>query len=272
MIRRPPRSTLFPYTTLFRSLERLLEGDSRKVWQLFAEHYFLFHGTPTGAWLDHELHEVFAIGERLTGETAGRIYDAIVEKLASPEFRPRALFERFNIEVLATTDTARDPLDHHRAIRASGWQGKVIPCFRPDAVFKIAARGWPAELDALGREHGAPLVDYGEFVHALEDRRLFFKRMGATTTDHAVLAPYTGWLSPDDAEGLFQQARQGEASRADERRFEGHRLMEMARMSLEDGLVMQLHPGAFRNHNQPLFRSEERRVGKECRSRWSPYH
>ena len=235
------------------SLERLLQDDPRKVWQLFAEHYFLFHGTPTGAWLDHELHEVFGIGERLKGDTAGRIYDAIVEKLASPEFRPRALFERFNIEVLATTDKARDPLDYHRAIRASGWQGRVIPCFRPDAVFKIAARDWPAELDALGREHGAPLVDYGEFVHALEDRRLFFKRMGATATDHAVLEPYTGWLSPDDAEVLFQQARQGEASRADERRFEGHLLMEMARMSLEDGLVMQIHPGAFRNHNQPLF-------------------
>ncbi len=148
-----------------------VESDPRKVWQLFAEHYFLFRGTPTGAWLEHELHEVFGVRRRLTEETAGPIYDEIVEKLGSPEFRPRALFERFNIEVLATTDKASDTLDCHRAIRESGWKGKVIPCFRPDAVFKIAAPGWPAELDALGREHGAPLVDYAEFVRALEDRR-----------------------------------------------------------------------------------------------------
>ena len=132
-------------------LETLLDGDARKVWQLFAEHYFLFRGTPTGAWLDHELHDVFGVEQRLTAETARSIYDAIVERLASLEFRPRALFERFNIEVLATTDKASDSLDHHRAIRQSGWQGKVIPCFRPDAVFKIAAPGWPAELEALGR-------------------------------------------------------------------------------------------------------------------------
>ncbi len=234
-------------------LETLLDGDARKVWQLFAEHYYLFRGTPTGAWLDHELHDVFGVEQRLTAETARPIYDAIVERLASLEFRPRALFERFNIEVLATTDKASDSLDHHRAIRDSGWPGKVIPCFRPDAVFKIATPGWPAELEALGREHGAPLVDYAEFVHALEDRRAFFKRMGATATDHAVLEPYTTWLPPDEAEVLFQQARQGEATRADERRFEAHLLLEMGRMSLDDGLVMQLHPGAYRNHNQLLF-------------------
>ena len=231
-------------------LETLLDGDARKVWQLFAEHYYLFRGTPTGAWLDHELHDVFGVNQRLAAETARSIYDAIVERLASLEFRPRALFERFNIEVLATTDKASDSLDHHRAIRDSGWPGKVIPCFRPDAVFKIAAPGWPAELEALGREHGAPLVDYAEFVRALEDRRTFFKHLGATATDHAVLEPYTAWLPPDEAEVLFQQARQGEASRADERRFEAHLLMEMARMSLEDGLVMQIHPGAFRDHNR----------------------
>ena len=230
-----------------------VEADPRKVWQLFGEHSFLFHGTPTGAWLDHELHEVFGVERRLTGETAAQMYDEIAERLRSPEFRPRPLFERFNIEVLATTDKASDPLDHHRAIRESGWKGRVIPCFRPDAVLKIAAPGWPAELEALGREHGAPLVDYAEFVQALEDRRAFFKRMGATATDHAVVQPFTEWLPPEATERLFQQARQGEVSPADERRFEAHLLMEMARMSLEDGLVMQIHAGALRNHNQPVF-------------------
>ena len=233
-----------------------VEADPRKVWQLFADHYYLFRGTPTGVWLDYELHEVFGVHDRLTGESASGIYGAILERLSAPEFRPRALFERFHIEVLTTTDKASDPLEHHRTIRGSGWPragGRVIPCFRPDAVFRIASPGWPAELEALGREHGAPLTDYAEFVCALEDRRTFFSRMGATATDHAVLEPYTTWLPPDEAEVLFQQARQGQVTPADERRFTAHLLMEMARLSLQDGLVMQLHAGALRDHNRQLF-------------------
>ena len=229
------------------------ETDPCKVWQRFADHYYLFRGTPTGAWLDYELHEVFGVRDRLSGETAARVYDEVAEKLASPEFLPRALFERFNIEVLATTDSASDSLDHHRAIRGSGWKGRVIPCFRPDAVFRIAAPQWPAELEALGREHGAPLVDYAEFVRALEDRRTFFKSMGATATDHGVLEPYTTWLPPEEAETVFQRARQGDVTAADERRFTAHLLMEMARLSVRDGLVMQIHAGALRNHNRLVF-------------------
>src|SRR5207302_5582983 len=131
---------------------------------------------------------------------------------------PRALFERFNIEVLATTDSASDSLDHHRAIRGSGWKGRVIPCFRPDAVFRIAAPEWPAELEALGREHGAPLVDYAEFVRALEDRRTFFKSMVATATDHGVLEPYTTWLPPDEPEAVFQRDPQRDVTAAAEQR------------------------------------------------------
>ena len=230
-----------------------VETDACQVWKLFADHYYLFRGTPTGAWLDYELHEVFGVRDRLSGETAARVYDEIAEKLATPEFLPRALFQRFNIEVLATTDAASDSLDHHRSIRESGWKGRVIPCFRPDAVFRIATPEWPAQLEALGREHGAPLVDYAEFIRALEDRRTFFKSMGATATDHGVLEPYTTWLSPDEAETLFQRARQGDVTAADERRFTAHLLMEMARLSVRDGLVMQIHAGALRNHNRLVF-------------------
>jgi glucuronate isomerase len=231
---------------------RPVETDPRKVWRLFGERYFLFRGTPTGAWLDHELHEVFGIRERLGGDTAARVYDQIKEKLASPEFRPRALFERFNIEVLATTDAASDSLEYHRAIRESGWKGRVIPCFRPDVVFRIAAPGWREALEALARADGEAIRDYAGFVRALEGRRDVFKRMGATATDHAVLEPYTAWLRPEEAERLFQEALHGQVTRAEERRFEAHLLIEMARMSIADGLVMQIHPGALRDHNRPF--------------------
>jgi glucuronate isomerase len=225
------------------SLEALLKADPRRVWQLFAEHYYLFRGTPSGAWLDYELYEVFGIRDSLSGETAARIYDEIVAKLKSPEFRPRALFERFNIEVLATTDAATSNLEHHCAIRASGWKRRVIPTFRPDAQFKISS----PEFDALGAS------DYSGLVRALAERRAHFKQLGAMATDHGVLEPYTALLPEEEAERLFQRARQGEATLEDERRFTAHLLMEMARLSLADGLVMQIHAGALRDHNSEVF-------------------
>jgi len=229
-----------------------VERDPRKIWRVFATFYYLFRGTPTGAWIDHELSEVFGVRTRLTGETAQVVYDEIAEKLRSPEFRPHALFERFRIEVLATTDRATDSLDHHRAIRESGWRGRVIPTFRPDALFKIASPSWRADLATLERLHGAAIGDYPEFVRALEGRRAFFRTLGATATDHGVTEPYTTRLSPTDAEWLLGRARSGAATDADQRQFEAHMLMEMARMATEDGMVMQLHAGAFRDHNTPL--------------------
>jgi glucuronate isomerase len=199
------------------------------------------------------LHDVFGVRTKLSGETAQRIYDEISEKLESSEFRPRALFDRFNIEVLTTTDAATDTLEHHRAIQESGWQGRVIPAFRPDAVFRIAAPGWQAEVDKLGEVSGTPVSDYAGLIRALEERRAFFRSMGATATDHGVLEPRTERLPDDEAERLFQKARGGEATQADQARFEAHMLMEMARMSVEDGMVMQLHPGSLRDHNQRIF-------------------
>lgn len=227
--------------------------DPRAVWRIFAEHYYLFDATPTGAWLDYQMHEVFGLRSRLSAATASRSYDQISERLASTEFRPRALFDRFGIEVLITTDRPADGLEHHRALRESGWRGVVLPCFRPDGVFRIAAPEWPRELEALGRACGAAIADHAGLLHALERRRAFFRAAGATTTDHAVLEPYTAILPPEEAERLFQTARRGEATEVDQRRYEANLLMEMARMSVADGLVMQIHPGALRDHNEAVY-------------------
>ncbi|HEX6373415.1 MAG TPA: glucuronate isomerase [Longimicrobium sp.] len=230
-----------------------VETDPRKIWQTFADHWYLFRGTPTGAWLDHELYDLFGVRVRLNGRTAQRVYDQVAERLRSPEFRPRALFDRFNIEVLATTDAAADPLHHHRAIRESGWGGRVIPTFRPDGVLRIAGPGWAEEIGALAAAAGRPVQSYAQLIAALEDRRAFFRSLGATATDHAVLEPYTERLADDEAEALFARAKNGAATAEDQRRFEAHMLMEMARMSTEDGMTMQLHPGALRDHNQRVF-------------------
>lgn len=228
------------------------EPDPRLVWRRFAEHYHLFLGTPTGAWLDYELHEVFGIRKRLTAETADLVYDELVEKLASPEFRPRALYDRFGIEVLVTTDAATDVLEHHGRIRESDWDGRVLPCFRPDALLAIARPGWRDRLTAL-EELTGPIRDLATFLRALEDRRAFFRRMGAPATDHGVESPRTARLDPDAAEALFRRALDGAATAADQADFQAHMLMELARMSAEDGLVMQLHAGALRDHDRAVF-------------------
>jgi glucuronate isomerase len=226
-----------------------VETDPRRIWQLFADHYYLFLGTPTGAWLEHELGDVFGIETPLSGDTAQRVYDEISERLTSPEYLPRALFERFRIELLATTDAATDSLAHHQAMRDSGWSGRVVPTFRPDALFRISLPGWTDELAALELAVGHTIATYDEFRTALAKRRAFFKSLGATATDHAVVEPYTEWLEPAAMDALFQRACSGLVTAQDQRAFEAHLLIEMARMSVDDGLVMQLHPGSLRDHN-----------------------
>jgi glucuronate isomerase len=229
------------------------EEDHRQIWQTFADRFYLFRGTPTGIWLAHELSEVFGIEEKLTGETAQGIYDQLDAKLALPEYRPRALFERFKIEVLCTTDAATDRLEHHQAIQDSAWSGKVRPTFRPDAVVNVLTPGWGDDIDRLSEVSGISVDSYARFVQALEERRVFFKSMGATATDHSAQSAGTTELSSKEAEDLFQRALQGQASEADAHRFTAHMIMESARMSLEDGLVMQFHSGSVRNHNETVY-------------------
>jgi glucuronate isomerase len=234
----------------------VVERDPRKIWQRVADHWHLFRGTPTGVWMAHELHELFGVRQKLSSGSAARIYDQVAERLRGDDFRPRSLFERFNIEMLATTDAAADPLPHHQRIRASSWpygNHRVVPTFRPDALFRIAAPAWPNELTALEAVTGAPITSCDALVAALAERRRYFESFGATATDHGVVEPYTTELRPEHAERLFQRARNGDATAADQRRFEGHLLMEMARLSVEDGLVMQLHPGSLRDHDHPIL-------------------
>jgi glucuronate isomerase len=230
-----------------------VEEDPRRIWQLFAENFYLFRATPSGAWITHELEDVFGITDPLDGAHAQDIYDAIQARLETPEFLPRALFERFRIEVLCTTDAASDTLEHHQAIRESGWSGQVRPTFRPDIAMTLTHPRWRAEIEAISQASGVDIRDYASYILALEARRAFFKRMGATATDHAVLVPYTERLSDAEASAIFDRALTSKLRPDDADRFTAHMLMEMARMSVEDGLVMQLHPGSYRNHNARVF-------------------
>ncbi len=231
-----------------------VEQDHRKIWRIFCENFHLFRGTPSGIWLTDELASVFGVDQKPSAANADRLYDLIAQKLASPDFSPRKLFERFNLEVLCTTDPATDTLQHHQAIRQSGWKGRVVPTFRPDAVVNLESPNWCANIAKLSEVSNSDVKDYKSYIRALEQRRTFFKSMGATATDHAALTPATVELSPDEAEAIFRRALRGESDSADARRFTAHMLMEMARMSVDDGLAMQLHPGSLRNHNEVIFR------------------
>lgn len=230
-----------------------VEQDPRRVWQLFADHFHLFRATPSGAWIAHELEDVFGITDPLDGDHAQDIYDAIQAKLETPAFLPRALFERFDIEVLCTTDAAGDSLEHHQAIHGSGWDGAVRPTFRPDIAVTLTHPAWRTEIDRIAQTSGVDVHDYTSYILALEARRTFFKQMGATATDHAVVVPYTERLDDAEAAAIFARALVGALQPGDADRFTAHMLMEMARMSVADGLVMQLHPGSFRNHNARVF-------------------
>ena len=228
-------------------------ADRRAIWRLFSQHYRLFRATPSRLWLDHVFATVFGLEVALAAETADHYFDAINAALATQEFRPRALFDRFGIEVLATTEGALDPLDHHRAIAASGWNGRVITTFRPDDVTDPDRADFSANVRRLGELTGEDSTDWRGYLAALKQRRAFFQEHGATATDHGHPTALTADLSPRRAQELFGRIVATKQRRGDAELFRAQMLTEMAQMSCDDGLVMQLHAGAWRNHNQDLF-------------------
>ena len=228
------------------------EADGRTIWRLFARHYTLFRGTPTRMWFEHALETVFGIDERLMEGNADRLYDRIAEALGRPELRPRALYDRFAIEAIATTDAALDDLRHHAALRGSGWHGRVLPCYRPDAVVDPARATFREDVAELCALASAP-VTWAGYLAAHRARRLFFQSLGATATDHGHPTARTADLDPGTASALFDTVMSGAAAPETAELFRAQMLTEMAGMSVEDGLVMQLHPGSVRDHDPRVF-------------------
>jgi glucuronate isomerase len=227
-------------------------SDRRAIWKLFARNYHVFRGTPSRLWLDHVFATVFGLDVRLCEETADHYYDVIAAALATDAFRPRALFRRFDIEVLATTEGALDSLAHHAAFR-NAWDGRVIPTFRPDDVIDADRPDFAANLGELGRITGENTATWPGYLKAMEARRSFFRAHGATATDHGHATPATADISPADCQALLDRILRGRPEPGDAELFRARMLTEMARMSCDDGMVMQIHPGSFRNHNAALF-------------------
>ncbi|HMT42936.1 MAG TPA: glucuronate isomerase [Chakrabartia sp.] len=243
------------------------DADPRESWRLFAARYPLFRGTPSRMWLDWVFAESFGMDVQLSGETSDLYFDTITAKLATDAFRPRALFERYNIEVIATTESPLDDLRHHKAIRDSGWQGRVITAYRPDPVVDPEFEGFVANLDRLSSLSGEDCYSWPGYLAAHRARRAYFASMGATSTDHGHPTAQTADLDASAAAALFARVNTGNASPQDAELFRAQMLTEMAKMSLDDGLVMQIHPGALRNHNQTLFERFGRDKGADIPTR-----
>ena len=232
------------------------QPDSRSVWREFCKAWPLFEGTASGYWLRTQFSSVFGLEGELGADTADASYNAISAKLQEPGFRPRELFKDFNIEVLATTDDPLDTLASHKAIAQDPtFHGRVLPTFRPDAYLNIAHPAWAENVDRLIAAAGDGGTGYGAYLTALENRRRYFVDHGAVSADHGVRTPATLKLDPADAAKLFDRARSGTATARDRDDFEAHMMYQMARMSVEDGLVMTIHPGSYRNHHEPTFNS-----------------
>lgn len=227
--------------------------DPHQVWQIFADHFYLYASTPTGIWIRDELSDVFGIAEPLNAKNAQAIYDAVQKALTSAEFTPRSLYKRFNIAVLSTTDGASDDLALHRRIKASGWQGNVLPTFRADTITNIDQPAWITEVEKLSTASKVQINSFATFVQAIESRRAWFIENGATATDLAVVEATSAEVPAAEMEQLFQKGLSGKISASESKRFVAGMLMELARMSSEDGLVMQLHVGSSRNHDRALF-------------------
>jgi glucuronate isomerase len=229
------------------------EGDPRAIWRIFADHYHLFRGTPSRLWLDWVFAEAFGIDVSLEPATADRYYDHIDDALRTEAFRPRALFDRFNIELIATTESPLDPLTHHRVIRESGWSGRVVTAYRPDPVMDPEAPGFLANLAAFGAIAGEDVSTFAGYLRAHAQRRADFRGAGATSTDHGHPSAATADLAPAEIAALYDRVRSGPVTAAEAELFRAHMLTEMARMSIEDGMVMQLHPGVYRSHNAAVL-------------------
>jgi glucuronate isomerase len=237
--------------------------DARKVWRIFASHYHLFRGTPTRMWLDFAFQDLFGMEERLSEKTSDLYFDTISEKLRTPEFLPRALYERFNLEVLATTDSPLDSLDDIKTIRNSDWKARILPTFRPDAVVDPEFHGFAANIERLGEQTGEDTTAWSGYLNALRISRTHFRTLGCTATDHGHPTVQTADLPVAEAVELFRKVLAGTADTSQQELFRAQMLTEMARMSLEDGLVMQIHPGSVRNHNRKVYERYGRDVGAD---------
>jgi glucuronate isomerase len=241
--------------------------DPRAAWRLFASHYDLFRGTPSRIWLDHVFTQVFGFDIALEAATADQYYDAIGEALASDAFRPRALFDRFRIDFLATTEGAQDDLSHHHAIRRSGWHGRVVTTYRPDGVIDVEHEAFKPAMARFAELTGEDVYDWTGYLAAHRKRRADFRAAGATATDHGHPTATTANLSRDEAERLFRTIVTDTWTPSDAELFRAQMLTEMAAMSVEDGMVMQIHPGSYRNHNAGLFASHGRDKGADIPTR-----
>ncbi|MFF0231197.1 glucuronate isomerase [Micromonospora sp. NPDC005254] len=238
-------------------------ASPREAWRVFAANWHLFRGTPTRVWIEQQLVEVFGLDTPLGPDTADRLFDDLSALLATPEFRPRALFRRFGVEFLATTDAPHQPLTAHEKLQNGDWHGPVVPTFRPDAVVDLEKPDWVRSVQQLAEVADTDTSTFDGYLEALRIRRQDFIRLGATATDHGPVHPHAARAADRVVRDLYRRRLRGPVSQDEAELFRSHMLMELAQMSVDDGLVMQLHPGSTRNHDRAMFRDHGPDIGAD---------
>ena len=229
-------------------------ASPQSVWSLLCSNWHLFAGTPVRYWFESELVDVFGISEVPTADNADALYDQIAERLAADAFRPRALFDRFGVRVLATSDDPADDLAAHRSLRDDpNFRGHVIPTFRADPYLDPRGATWISKLDAISTASGSDCSTYAGLLDALRVRRRFFIENGATSTDTGVPDAGAEPLTDHEAERIHQRGLAGTVDADEAAAYRRNMVYRFAEMSTEDGLVMQLHSGVLRNHHGPSF-------------------
>ncbi|GAB3915077.1 uronate isomerase [Microlunatus endophyticus] len=230
------------------------DADPREIWRLFCSHWHVFAGTVVRYWFESELSEVFGLTVQPSAETADDLYDQLSEQLARPDFRPRELFDRFNIAVLATTDDPASDLSAHQLLAADpDFTGTAVPTFRADRYMTPNVPGWKGFLEELAAAADIDTGSYAGLVEALRNRRAYFKQNGGTATDSGTADAYAIPLPDAEAERIHRAALGGSVAPDEVVAYRRNLLYQLAAMSAEDGLVMQLHADVVRNYDQASF-------------------
>lgn len=234
--------------------EDLEEEDQRKLWQILGDNFHLLLGTSSRMWVEQTLSGIFGIHEPLNGASAQQIYDVLLFKLNTTEYSPLSLNKHFGIDMLGMSFPASGNISAlGNASSVDGRDGVIAgvkPTFMPDTLFNLKDPRWKTNVNKLGDGTSVKIDSYSNFIRALEIRRRQFKDLGAVATFQETRVPKAELTPLPEMEALFAAALSGRTNDKDAQIFQNHMLMEMARMSVEDGLVMQLHTGLERNYHK----------------------
>lgn len=212
---------------------------------------------PLYHWTHLELKRFFGIDKLLSPATAREIWESCNAKLNTPEYSVRNIIRMANVHTICTTDDPVDNLEHHRSIKASGFEVKVLPAWRPDKAMMVEKTvTYNQYIDQLSAVAEMDIDTFPRLMEALEKRHQFFHENGCRLSDHGLETAYAEDFTGKEIEAIFTRIRSGKSLSAVEiLKFKSCMLYEFGIMDHRRGWTQQFHMGALRNNNTRLFRA-----------------